>query len=167
MLRSVLLPLALLPLLALSMCHAALDTAPVSEAVQVSRALGVDASAGTVVSASDSHGGFHGDGLTFIELSFPDDSFGTRVQTAWHSLPLSGSLNTFVYGSPGAGPYITWDGVNCFPPVQNGCYYFEDRHSQSTDPHSDSELLQRHSFNVTIAIYDADTRTFYYCEFDT
>lgn len=136
-------------------------------AVQVSRALGVDASAGTVVSASDSHGGFHRDGLTFIELSFPDDSFGTRVQTAWHFLPLSGSLNTFVYGSPGAGPYITRDGVNCFPPVQNGCYYFEDRHSQSTDPHSDSELLQRHSFNVTIAIYDADTRTFYYCEFDT
>lgn len=54
-----------------------------------------------------------------------------------------------------------------FPPVQNGCYYFEDRHSRSADPHSDSGLFQRHSFNVTFALYDADTQTLYYCKFDT
>ena len=132
----------------------------------VARELELELPTAQTTDTYDDHGGFHGDGLTLIELSFPDDSFGARIQTTWHSLPLSGNLNTFVYGSPGREP-ITQDGVNCFPPVQNGYYYFEDRHSQSTDPHSDSELLQRHSFNVTITIYDADTRTLYYCKFDT
>lgn len=154
-------------LLPLTMCRTALELVFNGEASQVSRALGVNASAGTVVSASDSHGGFHGDGLTFIELSFPDDSFGDSIQNTWHPLPLSDDLNPLIYGSPGAGPYITQDGVNCFPPIQNGCYYFEDRHSQSTDPQSDHELFRRHSFNVTFALYDTDTQTLYYCKFDT
>lgn len=165
--HSILILFALFSLLPLAMCRASQELIPDSEAAQVSRALGVNASAGTVVSASDSHGGFHGDGLTFIELSFPDDSFGTSIQDRWHPLPLSGNLNAFIYGSPGAVPSITQDGVNCFPPVQNGCYYFKDRHSQSTDPQSDHDLFRRNSFNVTFALYDADTRTLYYCKFDT
>lgn len=138
-----------------------------SETAQVSRALGVNASAGTVVSASDSHGGFHGDGLTFIELSFPDGSFGSSIQGRWHALPLSSNLNTLVYGSSGVGPYITRDGAACFPHVQNGYYFFEDRHTESTDPQSDFALFQRYSFNLTLALYDTDAQALYYCKFDT
>lgn len=165
--HSTLLLFAFFLLLPLAMCRASQDLVPDNEAAQVSHALGVDASAGTVVSTSDSHGGFHGDGLTFIELSFPDNSFGASIQDVWHPLPLSENLSTFIYGSSSAGPYITQDGVNCFPPVQNGCYYFQDRHSESTDPQSDLELFQRYSYNITFALYDADTQTLYYCEFDT
>lgn len=160
-------PLVFLLLLPLSMCRTALEPVINGETAQVSRALGINASAGTVASASDSHGGFHGDGLTFIQLRFSDDSFGSSIQSTWHPLPLSGNLHTFIYGSPGAGPYVIQNGVSCFPPVQNGYYYFEDRHTESTDPQSDLDLFRRHSFNVTFALYDADTQTLSYCEFDT
>lgn len=156
--------LASLLLLPLSMCQTLL---PTGETAQISHALETDASAGTVVTASDSHGGFHGDGLTFLEISFPDDSFGDRIQDTWHPLPLSENLDTFIYGSPSREPLCTEDGAHRFPPVQNGWYFFRDRHPESADPQSDLELFHRCSVNVTFALYDADTRTLYYCDFDT
>ncbi len=160
--------LAVLLLLSLSMHCALSDTVPsLSETSKISRALGTDVSGGTVAASFDSHGGFHGDGLTFVELTFSDDSFGSRVQNRWRPLPLSGNLQAFVYGVSGVGPYITQDGVPCFPFVENGYYYFEDRQAEDTDPHSDLQLFQRYSYNVTIAIYDADAQILYYCKFDT
>jgi len=44
---------------------------------------------------------------------------------------------------------------------------FVDRHSESKDIHSDIDLFSRHSFNFTIALYDVDSNTLYYYEFDT
>lgn len=138
-----------------------------SEIDQVSRALGADVSAGTVAAVSDSHGGFHGDGLTFMEITFPDDGFGSGVQNQWQALPLSGNLQALVYGVSGVGPYITRDGAACFPRVQNGYYYFEGRQAEGADSRSDFALFRRASYNVTVAVYDTDARTLYYCAFDT
>lgn len=159
--------LALFLLLLLPVLRPAREPIPDSEIARVSRALGVGVSAGTVVSCSDSHGGFHGDGLTFIEIAFPDDGFGGIVRGQWRALPLSGNLQALVYGVSGVGPYITRDGIACFPRVQNGYYYFEDRQAEGTDPRSDFALFRRASYNVTVAIYDTDARTLYYCAFDT
>ena len=44
---------------------------------------------------------------------------------------------------------------------------FEDRHLESNDSRDDTELLDRHSYNFSIAIYDCDTNIMYYFEFDT
>ena len=66
------------------------------------------------------------------------------------------------------GPYLTDDNNNpVIPQIENGYYYFLDRHSRSVDSYDDSDVLDRYSFNFTIAIYDADNDILYYVEFDT
>lgn len=41
------------------------------------------------------------------------------------------------------------------------------RHSESTDHFDDTNVLDRHSFNFVIAIFDTDTNRLYYSRFDT
>ncbi len=49
----------------------------------------------------------------------------------------------------------------------NGWYWFFDRHSEATDPHSADGLLGRYSMNYSAAVFDADRNTLYYYELDT
>ena len=141
---------------------------------KISDSLGVDVKEGTIVASEDSHGGFHGDGMYFVTLSFSNRTFldqASGVQ-GWDSLPLSENLTKLVYGieddTSKIGPYLTKEiGEPVIPDVQNGCYYFLDRHSQSVDGYDDNDVLNRGSLNLTIAIYDMDTGTLYYMEYDS
>lgn len=151
-------------------------TAPAGNAPGSATLCGLDLSAGDVLSSIDTHDGFHGDGLTYQEITFADDSLQEQLEASalWLPLPLPSPLQTLIYGTftdgGQAGPYICKPdtvGEALFPYVENGCYYFEDRHSQSTAPYDPGSLFDRSSFNLTFALYDADTRTLYYCEFDT
>lgn len=141
---------------------------------KISNALGVDVREGTVIASEDSHGGFHGDGMYFVTLSFSDGTFldQTSEVQGWSSLPLSENLTKLVYGieddTSKIGPYLTVEiGEPVIPNIQNGCYYFLDRHSRSVDSYDDSDVLNRGSLNLTIAIYDMDTDTLYYVEYDS
>lgn len=141
---------------------------------KVSKALGINASSGKILSHIDTHGGFHGDGYTYTVLQFSDDSYCDRIPTSapWHSLPLSSSMQTILYGttknSQITSPLFTDDNGNpLFPKIENGFYYFKDRHSKSTNPFDDSAIWNRYSYNFTIAVYDFDTRTLYFGMFDT
>ena len=141
---------------------------------EISKTIGVDVSAGEVISESDSHGGFHGDGDTVVVIRFADTSFSTQVgdNEEWNALPLTENLTVLVYGirkeDGSVGPMIhSGDGTPAIPEVENGYYYFRDRHSQSTDPTDDSGILGRASYNFTIAIYDTDSKILYYMELDT
>ncbi|BAK99651.1 hypothetical protein OBV_24530 [Oscillibacter valericigenes Sjm18-20] len=150
--------------------------------LRLSSALDVDISKGEITQSSDTHGGFLGDGCLFMTLDF-DDEDGQALAAqltenpAWSSLPLTDHLSTLLYGISGSspsvgpysvGPYVTdSDGNALFPAVENGYYCFIDRYSDATDPKDDTEVLSRHSFNFTIAIYDTDNNQLSYCEFDT
>lgn len=46
--------------------------------------------------------------------------------------------------------------------VENGYWFFNDRNNQKS-----LELLERSSFNFTLAIFDADTNILYVYELDT
>ena len=59
------------------------------------------------------------------------------------------------------------NGDTIIPDIQNGYYYFYDRHSESTEPYNDEDVLSRASFNFTLALYDSDNNVLYYVEFDT
>ena len=48
--------------------------------------------------------------------------------------------------------------------IANGFYRLIDRHSDAGDGQN---LLERASLNVTLAVYDADSDTLYFCEMDT
>ena len=123
---------------------------------------GVDLSGGKIVSEEDNHGGFHGDGFSLLIADYSNDTSvleAIATSEIWHQLPLSENLATFVYQ-----PY---DDALMIPQIENGYYYFYDRHNEAADPFDGSELLKRYSFNFTLAIYDSDANMLYLCEYDT
>lgn len=141
---------------------------------EISKTIGVDVSVGEVISKADSHGGFHGDDSTVIEIQLNDTSISDQIKDKedWNALPLTENLTALVYGvqaeSSSVGPMIhSDDGAPVIPEVENGYYYFLDRHSQSTNPKDDSGVLDRASYNFTIAIFDTDQQTLYYMKLDT
>ena len=142
---------------------------------EISENIGVDLGNVEYVARIDTHSGFHGDGSTIISMQLPSESVLEQIQNNanWNSLPLTENLTTVLYGitegNSTIGPYITVDDTRnpAVPEITNGYYFFLDRHSQSTDPHDDTNVLSRASFNLTIAIYDCDTEMLYYLEFDT
>ena len=140
----------------------------------ISESLGIDVRKGNVLMDSDSHGGFHGDGMLFQQISFEDSKFSDEMKDndGWKPMPLSQNMEALVYGievdTSSIGPYLTDEsGDTIIPDIQNGYYYFYDRHSESKDPFSDKDILNRASFNFTLALYDSDNRVLYYVEFDT
>lgn len=142
---------------------------------EISATIGIDLSNTEYVTRIDTHGGFHGDGNTIVTMPLSSESVLEQIQgnSNWHSLPFTENLTAVVYGihtdNSSIGPYITVDDSRnaAVPEITNGYYFFLDRHSQSTDPHDDTNVLSRASFNLTIAIYDCDTEMLYYLEFDT
>lgn len=142
---------------------------------EISETVGIDLSSAAYATRIDTHGGFHGDGNTIVTMSVSSDSALAQIQgnSAWQSLPLTENLTAIVYGitegNSSVGPYITVDDSStpAVPEITNGYYFLLDRHSQSTDPHDDTNVLTRTSFNLTIAIYDCDTEILYYLELDT
>lgn len=122
---------------------------------RMSRALGLDLSAGTLARYEDSHGGFHGDGLTTAEVEIGGLAGRLADIPGWRPLPLSengAKALELIGGAEG---------------TEEGFYYLYDRHSQSQDPFDDSELHQRGSWNFTIAVYDSKNERLYYYKFDT
>ena len=171
--RAVLFPALLLSAAALAGC-----AAPPAEA-SLDEALGLDLAGCTVRMDSDTHGGFHGDGETAVILTWEDGS-GVETQIAqsdaWQPLPLPKELTAVFYGyayeedgwSYSWGPLaVDEDGAPLFPAVENGYYFFLDRHSESAEAESPADLWDRASFNFTAALYDADRGALYYYELDT
>lgn len=140
----------------------------------ISESLGIDVRKGNVLMDSDSHDGFHGDGMLFQQISFEDSKFSDEIKynDGWKPMPLSQNMEALVYGievdTSSIGPYLTDEsGDTIIPDIQNGYYYFYDRHSECKDPFSDRDILNRASFNFMLASYNSDNRVLYYVEFDT
>ena len=128
---------------------------------RVERKLDISLPCGLVEQAWDSHGGFHGDGETLAviatELTRPQGQY-------WHSLPLTDNLKTLLSRSGLEGMDVMAQTV---PGIEHGFYYFRDRHSESQDPASDDGILDRYSYNLTLAVYDSGTGTLYVWLLDT
>lgn len=133
---------------------------------RIEETLGVDVSDAVIVTGYDDHSGFHGDGTMYAVLEFSDDTFEKQISApgGWHALPLTDNLQTLIYGTrtpkKAVGPFIG----KILPRVEQGYWYFYDRQGQTAD---DDNVLNRSSYNYTIAIFDADTDQLHYCEYDT
>ena len=123
-----------------------------------------------VAEEADTHGGFHGDGSYYLILDCSENQERSHEIIAdWQALPLTENLQIVMYGGVkdnvsygyGFAEEAHW------PDISNGVYKFVDRHSESTDESDDTNLLDRFSFNFSIAVYDLDTDTLYYFEMDT
>lgn len=116
--------------------------------------------------ASDTHGGFHGEGEYAATIRF-DTVHGAQLTEqlqntdGWKVLPLEEELELLMYGGSSYGYYFA--DIAGIPKVENGCYYFIDRQHDTER----TGLLYRRSYNFSLAIYDLDENILYYCEIDT
>ena len=142
---------------------------------KISKIVGMDVSDAEYMTVIDTHGGFHRDGCACVSIQFEDDSCENIISDKehWQPLPLSYNLCKIVYGVKEgeytSGPYIKFDDDNtpAVPKIDEGYYFFLDRHSQRKDAYDDSEIFERSSYNLTVAIYDSSTDILYYLELDT
>ena len=171
--RKIITPIALLLAVLLAACSGTRSTPE-----NVAQELGVSLPETVSVGYEDTHGGFHGDGISCYAYTFSDDSCLQQVSQAdgWSAFPLDETAEALLYGitketdsgTSYAGPFFTYENQDtCLvPPIENGYYCLVDRHSDAGTP-GDEGLLARGSFNCTMAVYDADAAVFYFCELDT
>ena len=102
----------------------------------------------TVLEEWDNHGGFHGDGETFVKLSCSDD-FEQRLGSEWKSLPLEGEAYQYFYewGGVFENPET---GEKVIPEVKNGYWYFKNTGAM----------------NWEFALFDCDENILYFYVFD-
>ncbi len=139
----------------------------------VSEELGIDVSDGIEISNEDTHGGFHGDGHTFISLQFDDNSVlgAIKKDAKWKEFPLDAAMQALVYGlndeESQIGPFLSdGQGNALVPEIQNGYYILIDRYAEK-DKATGADILNRGSFNFTVGLYDADNNIMYFCKLDT
>ena len=146
---------------------------------EIAGALELDLSGCEVVSSRDDHGGFHGDGTAFAELNCSGGGVLDQIMedSGWKAFPLDRTARALVYGVTEqtgteetgimvyqTGPYLTdEEGDPLIPEIRAGFYRLIDRHAQA----GETDLLGRASLNFTLALYDTDTNTLYFCEMDT
>ena len=132
--------------------------------IGLSRQLGIDLmNDGTTLLHETDTIGWFGDGYILSELECNDESVLNDIvnNEHWKSLPLSKNMHRFFYEDyhfPNDLP---------IPVIEEGCYFFYDRHSEAKDPYDDTNLYSRASFNFTFAIYDTKENKLYVCEFNT
>ena len=156
--------LCILLCLSLTACSAELNLE--EGASYISDELDLDIKSGKVLTAWDEHGGFHGDGTAYAVLGFSDSSVLEQIENSddWNPFPLDDTVTILVYGTDGAGPYLTDENQEpLLPKIRNGYYLLIDRQEDQEEP----DMLKRYSMNFTLAIYDTDTDRLYYCEEDT
>lgn len=115
----------------------------------------------------NTHGGFLGDGDYFIELNCSklDD---TEIKINWKKLPVSEELQKplELKQCRGDGCKDIYERYN-IPNIENGYYYFYDRHSDTTNYRNEELINERSSYNFSVGLYDVDHKTLYFYELDT
>lgn len=125
--------------------------------------LKLNVSNGEVTESFDTHGGFNGDGTTFVKIKFSDNSALTQIENnnVWTPLPSDETVQALLYGDYG-GFVCDDDGNSLIPKIKNGYSMLIDKQDDSL-----TNMLERASFNFVLGVYDTDTNTLYYYELDT
>lgn len=130
----------------------------------------------TVLDYEDSHGGFHGDGESYVIIKLSEkgkNEFSKKVKRSkkWGNLPLPDKYERIVFGgefdnvSYGDGYFE--NGGHIPRNIKNGIYYFRDRYAENYPQEASIDINERYSYNFTISILDLDENKLYICELDT
>lgn len=129
--------------------------------------LGLSDVAACLEAEYDSHGGFHGDGISMEVYGLDQDAAVGQMQTlpGWHEGALDQAAATLAYGSGmqerQQGPYITDMDSRTLAPQKDWAYwYFEDRQAENTDERYSTDVLDRPSLNFTLALYESSGRLY-------
>ena len=134
---------------------------------KISNNIEIDINKCKIVYENDTHGGFLGDGEYFTRI-ICSDKIDSEIKTKWTILPLDEEVTKVLN-------IETCDDSSCknvferysISSIENGYYYFLDRHTESKDNKSLEQLNQRSSYNFSLGIYDSDKKIVYYYELDT
>lgn len=162
----------LLSLLVLPLLFVACSSQSMNE--RISKSVGVKINENIQLDYEDTHGGFQGDGEIVAVISF-DVPVGDKILTdirqskGWHHLPLSQNLSLLMYGGEEDNQQYSFNLAEklAMPTIENGYYFFVNRHPNRVSSVDDTNIFKEGSFNFTLAVYDVDTRIMYYLEFDT
>lgn len=129
------------------------------------RELGLDIpDSGEVQRRDDTHGGFHNDGETYIQIRFNEDDRVVLEQieanSGWTALPLPAELRTL-------GEYMNEVWLPTDEELGEGYYWFRDRHNEAEDRSDYSAALGRYSYNFSLAFYSIGEKTLCFCMLDT
>ena len=133
----------------------------------IKRASGFDISSCRILKDKDTHGGFLGDGEYILIADCGKAPPSAEELKEWKRLPLTENLQLMMYGPEPDEYEYSLAGEAGIPYVENGYYYFENRHSGAKSRESDEDLFDVISFNFTLAIYDTDNEMFYFYDIDT
>lgn len=144
---------------------------------QISEEIGIDVVHAEVISEMDTRGGFHGDGVSCTVLQL-DAEMAQAIREApdWNAFPLDETTKTLLYGvaqerTEGVwtwGPYLKGENdTPLVPRIESGYYLLRDRHSAAKPNQDPAVILQRPSFNLTVAVYDDENAVLYVCRLDT
>lgn len=122
-----------------------------------------------VITGSDTHNGFHADGTTYIVLRFSDDSVLKQIEASfeWRPLPMDDTAAALAYGTSDGtktvGAYLTdSNGRPFLPQIKKGYYLLADKQAGSEE-----DMINRHSFNFILAVYDTEEECLHFCQLDT
>lgn len=145
--------------------------------------LGLGLNVGGIAGFYDDHGGWLGDGETYIEIH--DDTHQIAAEIAqrddWSPMPVSRDVRILVYGIIERGEdIVTHYGPTLtnrnrkpwIPEIEHGFWILVDRQSETEqserrDPDRPSGIHNRYSYNLTVGIYDTDHSILYVLALDT
>lgn len=127
-----------------------------------------------IIKSSDTHGGFHGDGVKKVTYKCGNKFNTKNIKKKWKKIPFTENINIELYGDAKKNgiEYPPLDEKDyAVPKIENGYYYFIDQYSREykdvKDIYSDEKLLSRCSKNFTLTVYDIDNNLLYYYGVDT
>lgn len=143
-----------------------------SQRGELSKLAGFEIPPSTIISV-DRHGGFHGDGASYVSVILPD-SFRSQADAVftgtegWRTFPLSTPVAAALYGDEThSALFEIHEDIPVPPVVTSGYWRFIDRHRESTNPYDDMDLYNRASYNFTVILYDSTANTLYFYTLDT
>ena len=126
--------------------------------------MGINNNTCEIVKEKDTHTGFLGDGDYFAKIKCNNLKVSDLTKS-WYILPLSEELKevTEMEHCNSKDCKNIYERYN-IPTINNGYYYFLDRHPDAKD---NKNINERSSYNFTLAIADLDNSIIYYYELDT
>ena len=143
-----------------------------SNKAKIANELNITLNDSKIITYKDSHDNFHGDGLTYAEISLTEKDYNVLINSlqsnsGWTVCPVSNIVEILLYGKNGHGPYIKDSEMAIsIPNITNG-YYFFNTIPASNFPRNTDELSYEFSLNVTIALFDKNNSMIYYYKYDS
>lgn len=123
-----------------------------------------------IIELSDSHGGFHGDGVYYEVVQLDKEIVNEFISNAldkvgWKRLPMSKELHKFIFGERSVG--YSYGGTGEMIPnyIKHGIFYYKDKKTNSFS--DESVNLYDSSHNFIFSILDLKTGKLYILEFDS